>query len=567
MADEITERTRAEERAWAGTPPIEDRARILERIAQGAPLHETLDSLLRVIEAHTPGMLCSILLLDSDGLRVRHGAAPSLPDSYNRAIDGEPIGPRAGSCGTAAYRKEPVIVDDIATDPLWADYRDVALAHDLRACWSTPIFDADRQVLGTFALYFRTPGRPRDEHRHLIDISTHIAAIAIVQAREREAIRRREAQLAEAQRIAHLGSYDWNVQADKVYRSEELCRIFGVTTDEFTPTFEGYLERVHPEDRAATRRRIEEALRDRVPFDFEERIVRPDGAIRQLRSRGSWSFDESGNLVTLVGTCQDITDQKLTEERLRRTEREASERQKVAELLAAKNEELKAFAYTVSHDLKAPLRAIAGYARELEQNQRAGLADRPLWCLRQIGRAAHNLERLIEELLEYSRLDMQAPIDGTVRLQDVVDAILRDRSTLIRSQGALVNVRLSTAPVRTWERGLSQVLTNLIDNALKYSREASPPRIQIESETRPGNVTITVADNGIGFDMKHHERIFGLFTRLVSPETFEGTGAGLAIAKKLVDKMGGRIWAESAPGRGATFFVDLPQAQNREQAA
>ena len=118
--------------------------RALELIAQGAPLPNVLDVLLRAIEAQSPGMLGSILLLDSDGVTLRHGAAPSLPELFTRSIDGESIGPRAGSCGTAAFRREPVIVEDIAADSLWDSHREFALRHGLRACWSTPIFDGQQ---------------------------------------------------------------------------------------------------------------------------------------------------------------------------------------------------------------------------------------------------------------------------------------------------------------------------------------------------------------------------------------------------------------------------------------
>jgi signal transduction histidine kinase len=129
-----------------------------------------------------------------------------------------------------------------------------------------------------------------------------------------------------------------------------------------------------------------------------------------------------------------------------------------------------------------------------------------------------------------------------------------------------VNVDLSETSVRTWERGLLQVLVNLIDNALKYSRNASPPCIHITSQQLSSGFQIVVSDNGIGFDMKYHDRIFGLFNRLVRQEEFEGTGAGLAIVKKVVEKLGGRIWAESKPGSGAAFFVELPFVKgNREE--
>jgi PAS domain S-box-containing protein len=827
---EITERKRAQQAAQQSAQLLQGQNQVLELIARGASLHDTLNRLLAVIETLSPDMLSSILLLDPDGSHFRHGAALRLPKSFTRLIDGERIGPNAGSCGTAAFLGKPVIVEDIATDPLWLNFRDVALQHGLRACWSTPIFDAQRRVLGTFALYFRSVTRPDQWSREIIDMATQTAAIAIMKHKETEALRsseellrlavsggnvgiwqwvlhddsliwsselkamfgwpadgddltlrrfldavhfedrqmveaalqhsltehgdydvefritpsdgstrwiaakgraaydsvgnpvrmmgvvlditrrkhaeeeinRRQAQLAEAQRIAHLGSYEWDCRNNRVYRSEELCAIFGLTSSEFAPTFEAYLERVHPDDRSATKATIEGALRDRQPFALEERIIRSDGTIRLLRSEGKWIFDQAGNLVRLVGICQDVTERKQAEDRLRRSEerfqvaakatndaiwdwdlvsdtlswhesitrllqyplnevgsdiewfrqnihpsdvervmsgiqtvidrgehfwsseyrfrcadgsyadiydrgyvlygengtpvrmigamaditervrafeileqrvasrtaelqenneqleREITHRKRVEELLHAKNQELRSFAYTVSHDLKAPLRGIAGYAQELDRRHSAGLSERAHFCLNQILVAANNLDRLIEDLLNYSRLDAESPSEVDVDLDRMVGVILADRRRVINDQGVEVVVDLSAPHLRTWERGLLQILTNLIDNALKYSRRANPPRLSVTSRNLPESYQIVIADNGIGFDMKYHDRIFGLFNRLVRQEDFEGTGAGLAIVKKLVEKLGGRIWAEATPGRGAQFFVDLP---------
>ena len=175
---------------WEPGDVLEGQSLVLELIARGESLHQVLDTLLRVIQLQCSGMLASILLLDPDGLHVRHGAAPNLPEEYVRAVDGLAIGPQAGSCGTAAFTRKAVVVGDIAADPLWNDYRDIALKHDLRACWSTPIFDSERRVLGTFAMYFRAPGLPDESHLRLIEISTHIAAIAITKHRAEEEIRR-----------------------------------------------------------------------------------------------------------------------------------------------------------------------------------------------------------------------------------------------------------------------------------------------------------------------------------------------------------------------------------------
>ncbi len=156
---------------------------VLEMISSGTPLSDVLSVLCRIIEERSPGLLCSIQLLEANRKSLRNGAAPSLPDSYTRAIDGTTIGPRVGCCGTAAYRGQPVIVTDIATDPLWSDYRDLALSHGLRACWSTPIISKDDKILGTFAMYYREPRGPSQQDLQVIERATHLSAIAIERQR------------------------------------------------------------------------------------------------------------------------------------------------------------------------------------------------------------------------------------------------------------------------------------------------------------------------------------------------------------------------------------------------
>lgn len=222
------------------------------------------------------------------------------------------------------------------------------------------------------------------------------------------------------------------------------------------------------------------------------------------------------------------------------------------------NEELKAFTYTVSHDLKAPLRGIAGYADELSRKHSSELSERAGFCVAQILNAIHNLDRLIEDLLRFSRVDTETFIITEINLCSLVETILKDYSLVIAERQIEVTVDIHFDVLRTCERGLFQVLTNLIDNAIKYSVKAAHPHIDILAEESGNTWRIIVCDNGIGFDMKYHDRIFGLFNRLVRMDEYEGTGLGLAIVKKVLDKLGGRVWAEAAPGRGATFFVELP---------
>jgi len=172
--------------------------RALELIAGDAPLETILHYLVLFIESQAPGLYCSVLLLE--GGLLRHGAAPSLPDAYNQAVEGLAIGPLVGSCGTSAYLGEAVIVSDIATDPLWADFKDLALQHGLRACWSTPIRSRTDEVLGTFAIYYREARAPDPDELRLVEVATHLAGIAIERHRTDLALKQRAEQLAEADR-------------------------------------------------------------------------------------------------------------------------------------------------------------------------------------------------------------------------------------------------------------------------------------------------------------------------------------------------------------------------------
>jgi len=152
---------------------------ILKMIAANAPLSNVLNRIVNLIEEQSPGMFCSVLLLSADGNHIEHGAAPSLAPHYVKAVNGSPIGPKQGSCGTAMYRGTPVVVTDIFTDPLWEDYRDLAASSGLRACWSTPILSTLGKVLGSFAMYYAEPRTPTGDETRLTEVATYLARLAI----------------------------------------------------------------------------------------------------------------------------------------------------------------------------------------------------------------------------------------------------------------------------------------------------------------------------------------------------------------------------------------------------
>ncbi|MGB2898100.1 MAG: MHYT domain-containing protein, partial [Candidatus Acidiferrum sp.] len=278
-ATDITDRKRAE-LLLAGEK------RLLEMIARDDSRALILEGACRLVEELASGSLSSILLLDPSTNCLRHGAAPSLPTSYSEAIDGLVIGASVGSCGTAAYRAQPVIVSDIATDPLWADFRDLALAHELRACWSTPILSSTGRVLGTFATYYREPRSPSSQEHNVIERIIHLASIAIERKQAEDKLRQSEAYLAEAQRMTRSGSWAWNVRTGAVFWSQESFRIYECDLEKTIPSWSFILERVHPEDRSGVEQRAkrESTRKDMLNSEGDFRIVLPDGRIKHLHS-------------------------------------------------------------------------------------------------------------------------------------------------------------------------------------------------------------------------------------------------------------------------------------------
>jgi PAS domain S-box-containing protein len=282
---------------------------VLERIASGAPLPDLLDRVIELVERQAQGMLCSILLVDADRGVVRHGAARSLPPEFVRAIDGLAIGPHAGSCGTAAYRRERVIVEDIATHEYWADYRALALPFGLRACWSSPIFSSTQSLLGTFAMYYHEPRGPSDVERYWVDRATHLASIAIERDQAEEAIRFSEVRFRQIVDTAYEGVWLVDTHARTQFVNERMCEMFGYAREEMIGRVA--FDFVHESDRPRAERNFRLHPEKRELFEY--RFRRKDGSDLWATLAASPLRDREGKVVSLMGMVSDVGHLKRAE--------------------------------------------------------------------------------------------------------------------------------------------------------------------------------------------------------------------------------------------------------------
>jgi PAS domain S-box-containing protein len=298
---------------------------LLEMIATGVGLKEILNALCLLIEEYHRGTLASVLLVRPDGLHLESVAGPSLPKGWTQQMEISPVGPCAGSCGTAAYQGSTIIVSDIATDPLWdlPDHRVSALQHGLRASWSNPILSSEGKVLGTFCMYSRGIRSPNSDDLGVMEMGTHVARIAIERDRAEEALRRSESFLADGQRISHTGSWGWSLSTGKVIWSDEQCRMLGFDLSTTEPTVELFLERVHSEDKACVQEILARATSERRAYEMEYRIVLPDGSLKHFKSLGRPVVQKSGDVDEFIGITMDISESKRAENAVRASEQVA----------------------------------------------------------------------------------------------------------------------------------------------------------------------------------------------------------------------------------------------------
>lgn len=496
--------------------------------------------------------------------------------------------------------------------------------------------------------------------------TTYLGTVRDVTERVRTdtALRDSQASLAHAQEIAHVGSWEWDIIANAIGWSDEAYRIFGLVPGEVDPTYEAFLERVHPDDRERVMEAVRAAMEDDAPYGLQHRVVRPDGGERVAYEQGEVIRDADGAPIRFVGVVHDITERAAVEsmlaqfretldqtrdsvfifdantlfftyanqgavdqvgwsaEELMRMHpydikpeftpesfrellvplitgptpslvvqtmhrhrdghlipveivlqyvvsrgddarfvaivRDITERRRTEEALRRSNADLERFASLASHDLQAPLRAVSGFVDILRDHLGDAIDDEGRRYMNHILDGVQRMRALVYGILAYSRVDHDGREMATVRLGDVVDRVRADLAPMIDSARA----RLDVGPlpeVRGDAAQLGALMQNLVENAVKYQTEGTTPEVTIRATaTVDGGHRITIADNGIGIAPADRERVFEMFQRLHGRDRYAGTGLGLALCRRIVERHGGTIAIDDSPAGGTTFVVFLP---------
>ena len=498
-------------------------------------LRTILNYFLKGIEKIFPGMYCSVLTLDDDGISVRHLSAPGLPAVYAHAIDGLPIGPDAGSCGAAMFRKERVIVSDIASDPIWAGARDLALQFDLRACWSLPVLNAKGEVLAAFAAYYKIPKAPTETELEIIDRAANMATIIIESKRAEDELNISNERYMLATKATNDAIWDLDMHTQLYFWGEGFYHQFGYKPGPKVRPRRFWEMHIHPQDRGKVLKNLEK-FTQRKGKDLwleEYRFKKADGKYALISDRGFLVFGKEGKVIRMVGSMQDITEKREMEKRL--LNQELNKRKLIAQAMVDAQEKERAEIGKELHDNINQILSTTKLYLELAKNdnaERMGL----------INRSAENIHDAIHEIRNISRSLVPASI-GDLGLQDSI-------MDLVESIKTTRAIHVEFYPVGNFDEKISdkeklmlfRIIQEQVNNVLKHSG-AKNLIIELILEETENRIELNITDDGKGFNPE---------------KTKNKKGLGLYNIMSRADLFGGKVTIMSAPGQGCKLRVQVP---------
>ncbi|MEO6567201.1 MAG: PAS domain S-box protein [Opitutaceae bacterium] len=481
------------------------------------------------------------------------GLAPN-PAIYLPTFDGEGV----------------VRLPDVAADPRYGNDSPIRGMPEgnftVRSYLAVPVVSRGGEVLGEMFFGHPDVGVFTERAERIVVGIASQASIAIDNAKLYRTLENANARLSFSLSALELGDWHWDVATDEMQISARAAEIYGLPTG-VGMTRDAMRMTVHPDDREHARKAALFATESGKDYEIEYRVNHPTAGERWVAAKGRPQVDENGRVIGMRGVVQDITDRKHVELALRESRAKLESHAQmlehhVAERTAKLREtigELEAFSYSISHDMRTPLRSMHGYADRLLRIYRDKLDDEAVHHLERISKNAQRLELLVRDVLAYSKVT-QAEIQLVpVDLGPFFDALLSTVPELQRDDATIILQR-PLPRVLAHEAYLSQVFTNLISNAVKFAAEGRRPEVEIRGSIEEGRALISVCDNGIGIAPAHFDRIFEIFGRVYSDKKFDGTGIGLSIVRKAVQRMGGQVSVQSTVGQGSCFSFTLKTA-------
>jgi len=544
IARDITRQKRAEKeiqllnaRLTADLAAMTRMQQLSTRLVQAENFPVLLDE---IIEAgiEISGADMGNIQLAEDGvftLAAHRGYEAPFIEFFNTVRNGE------AACGAALQSGQRVIIEDVLKSPILAGTPalEALVATRARAVQTTPLLSRSGKVLGMFSTHYREPRQPDDRQLRLLDILARQAADLIERKLAESALLASEArfrQLADSMpQIVWTAGPDGSVD----YLNERWYEFTGKGRDVFGDV---EWERVlHPDDVRQCHEQWYASVSSGEPFQIESRFWdRRNSCWCWFMIRALPVRDSSGAIIKWFGTSTDIDEQKRAQDELRRA-----------------NQDLEQFAYSASHDLQEPLRTINIYSQLLASRYGGELEGEASEFLDYLRTGAVRMQVLVRDLLEYTQVGRLDTRSEPVNSAEAFDSALANLGGAIRESGAAVTSD-ALPQVRAHPTHLRQLFQNLIGNAIKYRRPDRKPAVHVSAREQSGSAIFSVRDNGIGIEPEYGEQIFGLFKRLHTGDKYSGTGIGLAICKRIVERYHGRIWVESEPGEGSIFFFSLP---------